>query len=235
MKSWAGLLAAFALSAFPPAAQTAAAPPLTLTQQAKKAEVIVRGTLGPSRQVKEGEVSWLVYPLTITETIAGDVATLPQLEGKPALYLLDSVEGLPTLRADQEAFFLLYARRQDSPFVGFGQGVYPVENGRVTRLDQEGLAVTSTPVPPSSTPSPTPIPAAPGTAGTPPAGPALSGTPGAQTAPGTAGTGTDAGSSTPNGTATAGGAATPTPTPPENPLADPGKFRDALRAAREAK
>nr|WP_274704768.1 hypothetical protein [Deinococcus geothermalis] len=121
------------MGAAPRGAQATTTPPLTLTQQAKKADVIIRATLGTPSTVKDGEVTWLVYPLTVTETVAGDPASLPQLDGKPALYLLSGVEGLPELRAGQDAFLLLYSQRLDSPIVGFAQGLYPVENGKVTR------------------------------------------------------------------------------------------------------
>ncbi|ABF45940.1 hypothetical protein Dgeo_1645 [Deinococcus geothermalis DSM 11300] len=138
------LLAALALGAAPRGAQATTAPPLTLTQQAKKADVIIRATLGTPSTVKDGEVTWLVYPLTVTETVAGDPASLPQLDGKPALYLLSGVEGLPDLRAGQDAFLLLYSKRLDSPIVGFAQGLYPVENGKVQRPGTDTAASADT-------------------------------------------------------------------------------------------
>lgn len=144
------LLAALALGAAPRGAQATTAPPLTLTQQAKKADVIIRATLGTPSTVKDGEVTWLVYPLTVTETVAGDPASLPQLDGKPALYLLSGVEGLPDLRAGQDAFLLLYSKRLDSPIVGFAQGLYPVENGKVLRTGTDPGAPTEAPTPPTA-------------------------------------------------------------------------------------
>jgi len=257
------LLAALALSGAPFAGATTA-PPLTLTQQAKKADVIVRASLGTAVSVQEGGVTWTVYPLTVTETIAGDPASLPQRDGKPALYLLTGVEGLPELRAGQEAFLLLYNRRLDSPVVGFTQGFYPIENGRVTR---PGAATPATNASAGTAPAGTTTAAASGTAATGTTG-AAAGTPGAATpgtaAPGTPGTGT-AGTGTPAapgaatggaaGTATAPAtpattapgattspattapapaAATPAPTDPDPIETDPAKFRDALRAARGA-
>lgn len=113
------------------------APPLTLAQQVGKAEVIVRGTLGPAVSVREGEVTYLAYPLTVAETIAGDAARLPQNDGKPALFFLQGLADLPNLKSGQEVFALLYTRKQDSPLVGFNQGLYPVTDGKVTAGNAE--------------------------------------------------------------------------------------------------
>ena len=123
-----------ALLAFSAAGATTA-PPLTLAQQVKKAEVIVRGTLGAAVAVKDGEVTYLVYPLTVAETITGDASLLPQNDGKPALFFLQGLADLPELKNGQEVFALLYARKQDSPLVGFNQGLYPVTDGKVTAGD----------------------------------------------------------------------------------------------------
>lgn len=106
--------------------------PLTLAQQAQKAAVIVRGTLGPSSTVKEGDVTYTVYPLKVVETVAGDAAQLPQNGGQPALYFLQGVQDLPTLLPQQEAFWLLYTQKLDSPLVGFSQGFYPLNNGSIS-------------------------------------------------------------------------------------------------------
>lgn len=105
--------------------------PLTLAQQAQKAEVIVRATLGQAQPVKEGDVTYTAYPLDVKETVAGDVNSLPQLNGKPALMFLQGLEDTPKLSAGQEAVLLLYARRLDSPVVGVNQGAYVVQNGKV--------------------------------------------------------------------------------------------------------
>ena len=66
------LLAALALGTAPLTAQATTAPPLTLTQQARKAAIIVRATLGTSTRVTEGDVTWVVYPLTVGEAVVGD-------------------------------------------------------------------------------------------------------------------------------------------------------------------
>lgn len=113
-------------------AEATTAPTLTLAQQAQRAEVIVRATLGTPAEVKDGEVTYLAYPLTVTETIAGDPTRLPQQEGKPALFVLKGVDGLPELRAGLEVVALLYAARLDSPVVGFNQGLYAVTGGQVS-------------------------------------------------------------------------------------------------------
>lgn len=253
------LLAALALGAAPLTAQATTAPTLTLTQQARKAAVIVRATLGTSTRVTEGDVTWVAYPLTVGEAVVGDPATLPQREGKPALYLLAGLEGVPELRAGQEGFFLLYPGRLDSPLVGFSQGFYPIVNGRVTRPGATGeggaVAGTTTPAPatPASpaapgTPAANTTPTAPGTAGAAAPGTGTAGgttatppaTPGTPAAPASASPTTPATPGTATPPATPGTPATTpaTPTPaatPADPNAfptDPAAFRDALRAAR---
>ncbi|MFB9992430.1 hypothetical protein ACFFLM_10680 [Deinococcus oregonensis] len=113
---------------------------LTLVQQAKKAQVIVRATVGTPTTTQTGGVSWINYPLTVTETIAGDVASLPVREGKPTLMFLAGLQDVPALNSGQDVFLLLYTGTQDSPLVGFNQGAYPVINGRVTRWNEAATA-----------------------------------------------------------------------------------------------
>lgn len=105
--------------------------PLSLTEQAKRAEVIVRATVGQAKPMPDGEITYLAYPLEVKETLIGDAATLPQLDGKPALYVLQGLEDAPKLSAGQDVVLLLYARKLDSPVVGVNQGYYPVVNGKV--------------------------------------------------------------------------------------------------------
>jgi hypothetical protein len=234
------------------------APDLTLQQQAKKADVIVRAVLGAATTVKEGDVTYTVIPLAeIKDAVAGDVARLPVHEGKPALFFLRGVDDLPTLGSGQEVFALLYAARADSPLVGFNQGLYPVVNGQVTwnsvtkaRVDAlakaEADRQAAQPAPANPTTAPTGTAAA-GTGTTPP--PTAGATPPAsQPAP------TPPAPTTPpaSGTTAPGTAATPAPTgpattPPVTPpaatpaatsssvpvlITDPVKFREALVAAR---
>lgn len=220
------LLAALTVGAAPLTAGATTAPTLTLTQQARKAAVIVRATLGTSTRVTEGDVTWMVYPLTVAEAVVGDPATLPQREGKPTLYVLAGLEGVPELRAGQEGFFLLYAGRLDSPLVGFSQGFYPIVNGQVTRPSATAAdtASTGTGTGAATAPAATTGTATTGTAGAPtttttPTAPGTT-TP---TAPGTTGTGTAASAASPPTPASADPNAFPT---------DPTAFRDALRAAR---
>ncbi len=106
--------------------------PLTLTEQAKRAEVIVRATLGNPTPVKEGDVTYLTYPLNVLETVAGDDRALPQLAGKPALYFLQGAADLPTIPSGGEVFLLLYTQKLDSPVVGYNQGIYPLTAGKVS-------------------------------------------------------------------------------------------------------
>ena len=114
--------------------------PLTLAQQAKQADVIVRATVGTAETVTEDGLTWVVYPLTVAETLAGNAADLPSRAGRPALYVLSGVDDAPTFKAGDEAMLLLYKARLDSPLVGFNAGAYPIENGRVTRGDTADLA-----------------------------------------------------------------------------------------------
>ncbi|UBV42959.1 hypothetical protein LAJ19_01670 [Deinococcus taeanensis] len=125
--------AVVALALSPALATTA--PTLTLAQQAQKAEVIVRATLGTPAEVRDGDVTYLAYPLTVAETLSGDASRLPQQEGAPALVVLKGLEDLPELRAGLEVVALLYASRLDSPLVGFNQGLYAVTNGAVKAGD----------------------------------------------------------------------------------------------------
>lgn len=108
---------------------------LTLAEQAKKAEVIVRASVGTAKSVKEGDVAYRAYPLEVKEVVAGEVASLPQLDGKPALFILEGLQDAPQFLSDQEAVLLLYARKLDSPLVGVNQGVYPIDNGKVKAGD----------------------------------------------------------------------------------------------------
>ncbi len=145
-------------------AQATTAPPLTLAQQARKAQVIVRATLGQPSDVQEGGVTYVAVPLTVTETLAGDPASLPQREGAPALFFLKGAADLPALRAGMDVIALLYTDRLDSPLVGFYQGLYPVVNGAIVN----GTSVNGASVPASGAAAPTAAPpavAAPGTPG----------------------------------------------------------------------
>ena len=114
--------------------------PLTLVQQAKKADVIVQATIGIPTTVTEGTQVYAVYPLKVSETLAGDAATLPQTVGSqsgggPALFVLSGVETAPVFQAGQELVLLLYKGRLDSPLVGYNQGAYLISNGQVSVLN----------------------------------------------------------------------------------------------------
>ncbi|MDB5045053.1 MAG: hypothetical protein JWQ08_1103, partial [Deinococcus sp.] len=124
--------------------------PLTLVQQAKKAQVIVRATVGEATTTQTGGVSWINYPLTVTETIAGDVSSLPVQGGKPTLMFLAGLQDVPALNSGQDVFLLLYTGTQDSPLVGFNQGAYPVVGGRVTRWNEAATAAESGTAPPTT-------------------------------------------------------------------------------------
>lgn len=116
------------------------APALPLETQARRAEVIVRGSLGAPQTVSENGVSWRVYPLKLTEAVAGDAARLPAAGGEPAPYVWAEATDLPNWRTGQDAFFLLYTARLDSPLVGYNQGYYAVVNGQVALNEPVTLA-----------------------------------------------------------------------------------------------
>jgi len=130
-------LATLALSAcLFTAVQATTASPLTLEQQARKADVIVQATIGTPTTVTEGGQAYSVYPLKVSETLAGDAAQLPggQGGGGPALYVLSGMELAPVFQSGQEAVLLLYRGRLDSPLVGFNQGAFLISNGLVSVL-----------------------------------------------------------------------------------------------------
>ena len=137
--------------------QAAVAPDLSLEQQARRAELIVRGSLGTPQTVTESSVTWRVYPLTLTETVAGDAGRLPRQAEQPALYVWSEAGDLPQWRTGQDAFFLLYTARMDSPLVGYNQGYYPVVDGKVKLPGQSAPAPQATPTPTSPAPA-TPVP-----------------------------------------------------------------------------
>ncbi len=109
--------------------------PLSLSEQARRAQVIVRATVGQPTNEKEGDIPYMAYPLTVSETILGDLGSLPQLNSKPALYFLQGASDLPAVSQGQEAIFLLYTGKMDSPVVGYNQGFYPLSGGKVTAGD----------------------------------------------------------------------------------------------------
>ncbi len=128
---------------------------LTLAQQAKKADVIVQATIGTPTTATEGGQTYAVYPLKVSETLAGDAATLPQTVGSqdgngPALYVLSGVDSAPTFQAGQEAVLLLYKGRLDSPLVGYNQGAYLISGGLVSPLVSPLAAAGTTSAPQGS-------------------------------------------------------------------------------------
>ncbi|WP_420594663.1 hypothetical protein [Deinococcus sp.] len=157
-------------------ASATSAPTLTLAQQAVKAQVIVRATLGTPASVQENGQNWTVYPITVAETVVGDAQGLPKYKNQPSVWVLSGIQDGPQLPSG-EAMLLLYTSRFDSPLVGFTQGVYGVSagaGGKVVNGLPEGTPGVIK-APPPAPPAPTPAPAAPAApAGTdaPPAPPA---------------------------------------------------------------
>ncbi len=129
MKALRSALAALvALSA---AAQATVVRTYPLPEQARRAQVIVQASLdAPVTRDEDGQ-TWTVYPLKVTRTLAGDLGSLPQVDGRPALYLLAGMDDAPTFQPGEQAVLLLYAGKLDNPLVGFTQGAYRIQDGRV--------------------------------------------------------------------------------------------------------
>ncbi|WP_425147122.1 hypothetical protein [Deinococcus sp.] len=168
---------------------------LTLSEQAKKAEVIVQATIGTPTTAAEGSLNYTVYPLKVSATLAGDPAQLPQAGGVPALYILSGLDAAPAFQPGQEAVLLLYKGRLDSPLVGFNQGVYWIVNGQIVTGQllngpgQSGQLVAGNPngAPPSSPPAlGSPAPSNPPPDNLPPGSPPLSSLPSSSLTAGTA-------------------------------------------------
>ncbi len=105
--------------------------PLPLAEQAAKANVIVQAKVAEVRDAQRDGVAWKVYRLTVSETVAGDAGSLPKLENDPALWILAGVDDAPTLKVGDEAVMLLYTGTFDSPIVGFNQGLYRLQDGKI--------------------------------------------------------------------------------------------------------
>ncbi|AFZ68998.1 hypothetical protein [Deinococcus peraridilitoris] len=121
-------------------AQATVAPKLSLTEQARKAQVIVQARVAAvTAQERDGQ-RWTVYRLNLVETLAGNAASLPVIDNTPAMWVLEGVENAPTLRVNDEAVLLLYTGLMDSPVVGFNQGIYRIANARVEGGDPAELA-----------------------------------------------------------------------------------------------
>ena len=127
------------------AAQATTLVPLTLSQQIKKADLVlyvrILSVVQENRTLGKETLPWQVYTLEVLESLVGDASALPQKDGKPTLSVLGgadfTLEGAPTLTAPAnkdpggEYILMLYKGSFDSPFVGFNQGVYPTLSGKV--------------------------------------------------------------------------------------------------------
>jgi len=127
------------------AAQATTLVPLTLSQQIKKADLVlyvrILGVVQENRTLGKETLPWQVYTLEVLESLVGDASALPQKDGKPTLSVLGgadlTLEGAPALKAPLnkdpggEYILMLYKGSFDSPFVGFNQGVYPAVSGKV--------------------------------------------------------------------------------------------------------
>ncbi len=152
---------------------------LSVAELSRKAQIIVRATVGAPLSVKQGEHNWRVYPLDILETLVGDAQALPKIKyqdkgaalEKPAVWIDADVQEAPNVPSGETVLFL-YAGQLDSPLVGYNQGAFSVNNSRVQGLPSgtPGSDPNSSPASLASnnlasTPvAPAPAPSAPGSA-----------------------------------------------------------------------
>jgi hypothetical protein len=138
--------------------------PLELTQQVKKADLIlhIKVKFIDSTQENTGELFWRVYTFEVLETLSGDPKILPantddneKAKGLPTFAILGGgdlvLEGAPILKAFNEEkgqewsgeyVVMLYkplsselGKSYDNPIVGFNQGIYLVQNNTVSTLE----------------------------------------------------------------------------------------------------
>ena len=124
-----------ALLALSSAAQAGTYQSHPLAEQARRAQVIVQASLDAPLTRDEDGQTWTVYPLRVSRTLAGDPASLPQLDGRPALYILAGLDDAPTFKAGDQAVLLLYQGKLDNPLVGYTQGVFRIQDGRLPDAD----------------------------------------------------------------------------------------------------
>lgn len=129
-----GMLAALTAALVAPALATTVKT-LTLAEQAKKADVIVHARISDvTTQTRDG-VIWTAYRLAITETVTGDPSVLPSVENDPSVWVMAGLTDAPTFSVNDELIVLLYRGTFDSPVVGFNQGVYRIQGGKITGSD----------------------------------------------------------------------------------------------------
>ena len=123
---------------------------LTLEQQVEKAQIIMHTLVTTSEvQNRANNKTWTAYALP-KKFIRGSSAELTKVnianKSVPSLSIYGGanikLEGAPSFKAGDELVLLLYTKAYDSPIVGFNQGAYRVNSGKVTTLEGKALTVT---------------------------------------------------------------------------------------------
>ena len=123
---------------------------LSLEEQVQKAQVIVHASIvGSSVDTTRGKLPWTVYTLEAKRFLRGSTADLQVKQGDKTVTGFSVLggnnvwlEGAPTFKAGDEVVLLLYTKNYDSPFVGFRQGAYYVNAGKI--VDAGGKPVSLT-------------------------------------------------------------------------------------------
>ncbi|GEM47939.1 hypothetical protein DC3_35740 [Deinococcus cellulosilyticus NBRC 106333 = KACC 11606] len=116
---------------------------LTFEEQVKKADVILHVRIVDVKTIQSKNYPWQQYTLSVKETLKGNANVLPQVQDVPSFNVLGgdtwTLEGAPTFRKDEEWVVFLYKTPYDSPVVGFNQGMYRIQDGRVLGVDSLNL------------------------------------------------------------------------------------------------
>jgi hypothetical protein len=124
---------------------------LTLEQQVEKAQIIVHTIITASEvQNRANNKTWTAYALEPKKFVRGSSAELIKLnianKSVPSLSIYGGanikLEGAPTFKAGDELVLLMYTKAYDNPIVGFNQGAYRVNGGKVTTLGGKPITVT---------------------------------------------------------------------------------------------
>ena len=123
---------------------------LTLEQQVEKAQIIMHTLITTSEvQNRANNKTWTAYALEPKKFIRGSSAELTKVnianKSVPSLSIYGGanikLEGAPGFKAGDELVLLLYTKAYDNPIVGFNQGAYRVNGGKVTTLEGKALTV----------------------------------------------------------------------------------------------
>ena len=123
---------------------------LTLEQQVEKAQIIMHTLITTSEvQNRANNKTWTAYALEPKKFIRGSSAELTKVnianKSVPSLSIYGGanikLEGAPGFKAGDELVLLLYTKAYDNPIVGFNQGAYRVNSGKVTTLEGKALTV----------------------------------------------------------------------------------------------